>query len=155
MTKDEVLKMALEALEYHTAQTRPIIETMATINVIKEVLAQPNAEYERGFVDGMQKQMQSSVDKAVNMMAQPEQYSDLISNGGLDPRNKFDAQPEQEPYLGKAYRLANELRGHLAIAPLPKRKWVSTSDFDRADLWHQDPKIAMAALEQFLKLANT
>jgi hypothetical protein len=64
-------------------------------------------------------------------------------------------QPEQEPYLGKAYRLANELRGHLAIAPLPKRKWVSTSDFDRADLWHQDPKIAMAALEQFLKLANT
>jgi hypothetical protein len=27
-------------------------------------------EYERGFVDGMQKQMQSSVDKAVNAMAQ-------------------------------------------------------------------------------------
>jgi hypothetical protein len=73
MTKDEALTMALEALEYHTAQTRPIIETMATINVIKEALAQPNAEYERGFVDGMQKQMQSSVDKAVNMMAQPEQ----------------------------------------------------------------------------------
>ena len=45
MTKDEALKMALEALEYHTAQTRPIIETMATINVIKEALAQPNAVY--------------------------------------------------------------------------------------------------------------
>ena len=44
MTKDEVLKMALEALEYHTAQTRPIIETMATISVIKEVLAQPEQE---------------------------------------------------------------------------------------------------------------
>ena len=27
-------------------------------------------EYERGFIDGMQKQMQSSVDKAVNRMAQ-------------------------------------------------------------------------------------
>lgn len=26
-------------------------------------------EYERGFIDGMQKQMQSSVDKAVNGMA--------------------------------------------------------------------------------------
>jgi hypothetical protein len=26
--------------------------------------------YERGFIDGMQKQMQSSVDKAVNAMAQ-------------------------------------------------------------------------------------
>ena len=31
------------------------------------------ADYERGFIDGMQKQMQSSVDKAVNRMAQPEQ----------------------------------------------------------------------------------
>ena len=30
-------------------------------------------DYERGFVDGMQYQMQSSVDKAVNKMAQPEQ----------------------------------------------------------------------------------
>ena len=30
-------------------------------------------DYERGFVDGMLKQAQSSVDKAVNRMAQPEQ----------------------------------------------------------------------------------
>jgi len=29
-----------------------------------------NPAYERGFIDGMQKQMQSSVDKAVNAMAQ-------------------------------------------------------------------------------------
>jgi len=29
-------------------------------------------DYERGFVDGVQHQMQSSVDKAVNRMAQPE-----------------------------------------------------------------------------------
>ena len=29
-------------------------------------------EYERGFIDGMQKQMQSSVDKAVNAMAKRE-----------------------------------------------------------------------------------
>lgn len=31
------------------------------------------SDYERGFIDGMQKQAQSSVDKAVNMMAQPAQ----------------------------------------------------------------------------------
>jgi hypothetical protein len=32
-------------------------------------------------------------------LTQPEQsnYSDIVSDGGLDPRNKFDAQPEQEP----------------------------------------------------------
>ena len=29
-------------------------------------------EYERGFIDGMQKQMQSSVDKAVNAMGKRE-----------------------------------------------------------------------------------
>lgn len=31
-------------------------------------------------------------------IAKPEQskYSDIVSDGGLDPRNKFDAQPEQE-----------------------------------------------------------
>ena len=29
-------------------------------------------DYERGFIDGMQHQMQSSVDKAVNRMAQRE-----------------------------------------------------------------------------------
>ena len=31
-------------------------------------------------------------------LAQPEQskYSDIVSDGGFDPRNKFDAQPEQE-----------------------------------------------------------
>ena len=34
---------------------------------------QPERDYERGFIDGMQKQMQSSVDKAVNRLAQPEQ----------------------------------------------------------------------------------
>jgi len=36
-------------------------------------LAEPASDYERGFIDGMQKQAQSSVDKAVNQMAQPAQ----------------------------------------------------------------------------------
>jgi hypothetical protein len=35
---------------------------------------EPAQEYERGFIDGMQKQMQSSVDKAVNAMTQPTYY---------------------------------------------------------------------------------
>jgi hypothetical protein len=32
----------------------------------------PQREYEQGFIDGMQKQMQSSVDKAVNAMGKRE-----------------------------------------------------------------------------------
>ncbi len=43
MTPQErkVMEMALEALEYHTAQTRPIHQTSEAITAIKEVLAQP------------------------------------------------------------------------------------------------------------------
>ena len=44
MTKDEALKMALEALEYHTAQTRPIHQTREAIVAIKEALAQTEKE---------------------------------------------------------------------------------------------------------------
>ena len=40
------------------------------------------AEYERGFIDGMQKQMQSSVDKAVNRMATPQQIEKLEAQLG-------------------------------------------------------------------------
>ena len=28
------------------------------------------------------------------VLAQPEQYSDIVSDGGLDPRNKFDGKRE-------------------------------------------------------------
>jgi len=48
-------------------------------NLGKQILKEINddwrkhaSEYERGFIDGMQKQMQSSVDKAVNAMAKRE-----------------------------------------------------------------------------------
>ena len=46
--------------------------TILLVNALKEALAQP---------------AQEPVAK----------YSDIVSDGGLDPRNKFDAQPPQEP----------------------------------------------------------
>jgi hypothetical protein len=77
MTKDEALKLALEALEdlgmKHFENTGEVLYK-DTFTAIKEALAQPKSEYERGFIDGMQKQMQSSVDKAVNAMTQPTYY---------------------------------------------------------------------------------
>lgn len=39
---------------------------------LQEEMRSNMSEYERGFVDGMQKQMQSSVDKAVNAMSRRE-----------------------------------------------------------------------------------
>jgi hypothetical protein len=83
--KDEALKLALEALELltDTEQTFGALDYGDNaITAIKEALAQPEqqpvieswrefaSDYERGFIDGMQKQAQSSVDKAVNRMAQ-------------------------------------------------------------------------------------
>ena len=44
----------------------------------KVILRKPRLDqgedYERGFIDGMQYQMQTSVDKAVNAMTQPTYY---------------------------------------------------------------------------------
>jgi hypothetical protein len=63
MTKDEALKLALEAV--HT-------------------LTEYQRGYENGFIDGMQKQAQSSVDKAVNAMSQrTEQDWDALAEKQL------------------------------------------------------------------------
>ena len=45
-------------------------QNMASKSTYKEQLE--TKEYERGFIDGMQKQIQSSVDKAVNAMGKRE-----------------------------------------------------------------------------------
>ena len=76
MTKDEALKMALEALERGETELR-----WKAITTIKAALAQP--------------EQWTPEDMAYRPggLAQPEQYSDIVSDGGLDPRNK----PEQEP----------------------------------------------------------
>ena len=67
----EALKLALEALE---GADMIDCDMREAITAVKEALAQPESDYERGFIDGMQKQMQSSVDKAVNAMTQPTYY---------------------------------------------------------------------------------
>jgi hypothetical protein len=74
----EVLKQALEALE--ACNRSDMEEVNEAITAIREALVQPKHDYERGFVDGMQKQMQSSVDKAVNRMAQEKALQALHSD---------------------------------------------------------------------------
>ena len=48
--------------------------TPEDVQKIMESWRNSESDYERGFIDGMQKQMQSSVDKAVNAMTQPTYY---------------------------------------------------------------------------------
>jgi hypothetical protein len=79
----EAMKLALEALKELVAQTETGLfavrhdhvamqDARQAITALREALAEQPAqqEYERGFVDGMQRQAQSSVDKAVNAMSQ-------------------------------------------------------------------------------------
>ena len=49
----ETLKLALEALEYYTEQTRPIHQTSEAIIAIKEALAQPAQEPVALVIDGV------------------------------------------------------------------------------------------------------
>jgi hypothetical protein len=71
MTKDEALRLALESLEYHMAQTRPIHQTIEAITAIKEALAQPKEPEQEP-------------------VAWEQFYPDI-------GKPKFVAQPEQEP----------------------------------------------------------
>lgn len=50
-------------------------------------------------VEGNNKLLNEAITAIREALAQPEQYSDIVSDGGLDPRNKFDAQLEH-PALG-------------------------------------------------------
>ena len=69
MTK-EVMKLALNALNESGLRWPTIVEAIKALEeALKQEQGEPNnSEYERGFIDGMQKQMQSSVDKAVRNM---------------------------------------------------------------------------------------
>ncbi len=68
------------------------------------------SDYERGFIDGMQKQAQSSVDKAVNQMAQPAQEP----VAWISPKGHIHF----DPYLDSV---------PLYTTP-PKRPWVGLTD---------------------------
>ena len=54
--------------------------------ITTEPLLNQGSDYERGFIDGMQKQMQSSVDKAVNAMAQPSVPDAFGTRDGEHPQ---------------------------------------------------------------------
>lgn len=61
-----VCKHFPEATKSHRVFAQDLTASKGDFRVMNQ---DPQAEYERGFIDGMQKQMQSSVDRAVNAMA--------------------------------------------------------------------------------------
>jgi hypothetical protein len=106
MTQEE-LKLVLDALKFcHGGEPCGTAEAIAVVEKALANVATNDTPKER--VDEIQKQRHE-----VNVQ-------------------KFlgAPQPEQEEYLSKAYRLANELRCHLAIAPAPQRTWVGLTNND-------------------------
>ena len=99
----QALEMALEALE-KADKIRGFPNNKKAITAIKEALSQPERDYERGFIDGMQKQMQSSVDKAVNRMAQPEQEPVGYWMGKFSDGAATLYKVPQESFLGYTYQ---------------------------------------------------
>ena len=110
----EALKLALDALETELSidwGNPDDFDTSAekmhkAITAIKEALAQPVQEYESVLIDGVAYTIPNKV--AVEILGlhldllqlKQEQesvakYSDIVSDGGLDPRNKFDTPPQR------------------------------------------------------------
>ena len=70
-------------------------------DALRAALAEPDSDYERGFVDGMNLQTKGSVDKAVNRMAEPrpiqECYGDCPTNPQTCPNPcNFEGRPKPE-----------------------------------------------------------
>jgi uncharacterized protein YukE len=118
------------------------------------------------------------IDEIRKELAKPEQtkYSDIVSDGGLDPRNKFDAQPEQEPipfpsfmrkrieqamddainpsgmsvHDGKATVYASDLQRMIAVIDLapPRKTWQGLTSED----WENTPDTGKQGCERDAEL---
>ena len=98
-------------------------------------------DYERGFVDGMLYQTQTSVDKAVNAMAQPEQEPSITkeARGTLILHSGWDDLPN----------------GTKFYTTPPKRPWVGLTDEKIAYAYTLEKKFAMQYVDAKLKEKNT
>ena len=103
------------------------------------------SDYERGFIDGMQKQAQSSVDKAVNQMAQPAQEPVAYVTGVYGGR--FIVEP-----LNRAMVLPTGMA--LYSTPQHTATWVGLTDGDCVGMSAGDKVVAMWA-NRILKEKNT
>jgi hypothetical protein len=102
MSLREAAQQALEALE---DPWKVCPEGVAdAIIALRTALALPGNDYERGFVDGMSHQAQSSVDRAVNAMARKplsdEKIWDLYYEMIQDDRLSFARAVERAHGIG-------------------------------------------------------
>jgi hypothetical protein len=105
MSLREAAQQALEALEVYPFEDATKRNVYAPVIImLKGALAIPGNDYERGFVDGMSHQAQSSVDRAVNAMARKplsdEKIWDLYYEMIQDDRLSFARAVERAHGIG-------------------------------------------------------
>jgi hypothetical protein len=132
------------------------------IQVKQEPWRESASDYERGVIDGRQMQAQSSVDKAVNRMAQPEQEPvewgvDWGKAGDIPCVSIIKRLPD-----GGIEVIAVEYAPYSYITP-PQRTWVGLTDEEKQewiDAMPYDPQprhcmILVNIIEAKLKEKNT
>jgi hypothetical protein len=101
-----------------------------TKDLDKKVAYAMELHYERGFIDGMQKQMQSSVDKAVNRMAQTQEPVAWVKEDVCDGQY-IDGRPR------KIWWECNKGVGTAFYTTPPQRTWVDLTDKELMDMYNE------------------
>jgi len=147
----------------NTDTTKALVaEIKRLIDVVGSMVLKQGPDYERGFIDGMQKQMQSSVDKAVNAMSRQDEKQEPVA--WLCERDgqgySFAYTAEQLHQLGYGNISVPPFRkvAPLYTTPQPQREWVGLTLEDKKEYLAQDfggsRADAMDWAEQRLKEKN-
>jgi hypothetical protein len=112
------------------------------------------SDYERGVIDGMQKQAKSSVDRAVNAMAQqePVAYDKTEMNGFV--QDLYDKKM-QEGKHGHYETMFHVVYQAIKRATPPPRTWVGLTDEERKEIALEVSMDAVLITEAKLKELNT
>jgi len=176
----EVMKQALEALE-GLSEPYYVLKAQDALRTAIEQAEKPNEDYERGFVDGMQEQMKSSVDRAVNAMCKrgKEPYDQtalelckecgwkaIIPGDGClvcarqkakpvawveSPHGAIRANPLYKIPVPQSATWSIPLYAHPPTTP---RQWVGLTD-EEVDEFYWISALTVEAIEAKLKEKNT
>ena len=153
MTKDEALKMALEALEFMSHVDSIFAnEFDFQINAIKEALAN----------DALEKKAENARELGLNY--EPDWTPERIAGMARlkEAQDKKLAQTKQESYWERVARIKEEMlklayeENKLLKDFQPQRTWTGLTDEEMQDLWDRYAHMEMMrAIEAKLKEKNT
>ena len=123
----QLLEQALEALEGADVVD---VDMVKAITAIRERLKQPEEKYTYGtpLLDAFTTPPAQPAPPECQTEAEKTAFAFGWWKALESVRQPAPVQEPDKDYLGKAYRLASELRNHLSIAPAAQRQWVCLTD---------------------------